>query len=138
MFLSRTSRYKGLCVISLIIGTLAYVAIAIWWRNEPYLWGSLYILPAGLGCGAVLACTFTALTMNIPKPLQATAICMYYLFQQIGGIVGTGVSSVALYMIFKNTLEDRLEGIPNKEKVRDLKIALPQFWLWLRVISLCF
>lgn len=119
MFLPRTNRYKELCVTSLILGAFVYLAIAIRWGNEPYPWEFLYILPAGLASGAVLACTFTALIMSTPKSLQATAICMYYLCQQVGGIVGTGVSSVALHMIFESTLEDRLRGLPNKEEVRD-------------------
>ena len=74
----------------------------------------------------MLACTFTALTMSTPKPLQATAICMYYLCQQVGAIVGTAVSSVALHMIFKKTLDDRLKGITNKDEVCGLEAGLFQ------------
>jgi hypothetical protein len=51
--------------------------------------------------------------------LQATAICTYYLCQQVGSIVGTAASSVALNMIFMNTLEDCLIGIPNKQEEQD-------------------
>ena len=104
-----------------------YLAIAMRWGNEPYPWEYLYILPAGIAPGAVLACTFTTLTIITSKPLQATAICMYYLCQQVGGIIGTGVSSVALHTIFKNTLEDRLGGIPNKEEVCDLYECFSNF-----------
>lgn len=119
--ISRTKTFKVLCMISLPLGALVYLAIAIRWGNKPYPWEYLYIFPAGLSLGVVLACTFTALALSSPTEFQATSICMYYLCQQVGGIVGTGVSSVALHVMFKVTLESRLGVIPHKKEVCDLK-----------------
>jgi hypothetical protein len=68
----------------------------------------------------VLACTFTGLTISTEQPLQATAICIYYLSQQVGGIIGTAVSTVALHSTFKSTLAGFLQNVPNKEKVSEL------------------
>jgi hypothetical protein len=98
-----------------------YLAIVILWGNKRYPWRYLYNFPAGFSPGLVLACTFTALTLSSPTELQATSICMYYICQQVGGIVGTGVSSVALHVMFKATLERRLGVIPHKKEVCDLK-----------------
>ena len=70
-----------------------------------------------MGIEATLAGTFTALTLSTPKSLQAFAICMYYLCQQIGGIVGAGVSTVALNWLFKETLQDRLGTAADKDEV---------------------
>lgn len=104
-------------MVSLVFGSLIYLVIAIRWGNQPYRWEHFYILPAGMGMGAILTCTFVGMTMSTPKRLHATAICIYFLCQQVGGIIGTAVSSVTLRTIFKNTLEDWLNGIPNKEEV---------------------
>ena len=109
---------------SLVLVVFTYLIIAIRWGNEPSSLELLYIFPVGLGFGAVLACTFTAQTTSSPKTLQATSICLYYLCQQIGGIFGIGLSSVAMHKIFKETLEARLEGIPNEMEVCSLLESL--------------
>jgi hypothetical protein len=100
---------------------LVYLLITFRWGANWQLPGEwLYSLPAGLGLGAVLACTFTGLTISTEQSLQATAICIYYLSQQVGGIIGTAVSTVALHSTFKSTLAGFLQNVPNKEKVSEL------------------
>jgi glycerol uptake facilitator-like aquaporin len=98
-----------------------YLAIAIWWGTSHTHVNIFTFSPPGLSPGAVLACTFTALTLSSPTEFQATSICMYYLCQQVGGIVGTGVSFIALHAMFNATLERWLGVIPHKKEVCDLK-----------------
>ncbi|KAJ5095777.1 hypothetical protein NUU61_005133 [Penicillium alfredii] len=118
LVIRKTNNYKSLCIGSIAFGASMYLLITIRWSADKQLpWEWLYILPAGLSLGAVLACTFTGLTVCTEQSLQATTICMYYLSQQVGGIIGTGVSSVALHAIFKDTLISLLRDVPNKAEV---------------------
>ncbi|CAG8953348.1 hypothetical protein HYFRA_00003559 [Hymenoscyphus fraxineus] len=115
--IQRTSKYKSLCMASLVFTSMVYLVIALRWGYQPYRWENFYILPAGMGMGAILTCTFVGMTMSTPKSMHATAICIYFLCQQVGGIIGTAAASVTLRTILNKTLQDWLNGIPRKEDV---------------------
>ncbi|ODA81067.1 hypothetical protein RJ55_04029 [Drechmeria coniospora] len=122
LIIQRSHRYNVLCISSTILGVLVYLLITIRWGVEQQLpWEWLYSLPAGLSLGVVLACTFTALTVSADHSFQGTAICLYYLSQQVGGIIGTAVSTVAFHSTFESALMVALDDIPNKVKVSFLK-----------------
>jgi len=123
----RINRFKALCMILLTLGVTVYLVIVTCWGSNPYSWEFLYTFPAGLGLGVVQACTFTWLTMSTPLILHATVVCIYYLCQQVGRIIETNVSSVAIHTIFRNTLGHRLKGIVNKKEVCDLSTFLSNF-----------
>lgn len=115
----RTNRYKTLCYVSLALSSLVYLAIHIRWSASRPLPGEwLYSVPAGLGLGAVLACTFTGLAVVTDPSVQSTAICLYYLAQQIGGILGTTVSALALHSTFRDALLVALHNLPDSQQVR--------------------
>ncbi|DAA74128.1 TPA_exp: putative MFS multidrug transporter [Trichophyton benhamiae CBS 112371] len=85
--------------------------------RKTHSWESLYVLPAFLSFGLLLSTTFTGLIACTPKSIHATAICVYYLCQQVGTMLGTVLSSLTIETIMREVLKIRLEDIPNKKEI---------------------
>lgn len=116
----RTNGYKCLCIAAAILSVWVYMLITVrWGATEQFSWEWLYSMPAGLSLGIVLACTFTGLTVSTEPSLYGTAICLYYLSQQVGNIIGTAVSTVAIHSVFKATLTGALQDLPRRDEVNN-------------------
>ncbi|KAF3481112.1 uncharacterized protein GIQ15_03871 [Arthroderma uncinatum] len=113
----KTHRYKTLSLISVLLGLIFFTLIAVRWRYGVTNWESLYVLPAFLSFGLLLSTTFTGLIACTPKSIHATAICVYYLCQQVGTMLGTVFSSLTIETILREVLNIRLEDIPNKNGI---------------------
>ncbi|KAL6892073.1 major facilitator superfamily domain-containing protein [Trichoderma evansii] len=118
IIIRRTNEYKYLCSTAAVLGLWVYMLIAArWGAAEQFSWEWLYSMPAGLSLGIVLACTFTGLTVSTEPSLHGTAICLYYLSQQVGSIIGTAVSTVAIHSAFRATLTGALQDLPRRDEV---------------------
>ncbi|KAF3893630.1 Vacuolar membrane amino acid uptake transporter [Trichophyton interdigitale] len=113
----KTHRYKTLSIISVLLGLIFFTLIAVRWRTGVSSWESLYVLPAFLSFGLLLSTTFTGLIACTPKSIHATAICVYYLCQQVGTMLGTVLSSLTIETILREVLKIRLQDIPNKKEI---------------------
>ncbi|EFR04150.1 hypothetical protein MGYG_07157 [Nannizzia gypsea CBS 118893] len=113
----RTHRYKTLSIISVLLGLTFFTLIAVRWRTGVSGWESLYVFPAFLSFGLLLSTTFTGLIACTPKSIHATAICVYYLCQQVGTMLGTVFSSLTIETILREVLRIRLEDIPSKMEI---------------------
>lgn len=58
----------------------------------------------GLGVGGIFVCTFTGLSVSVPRQMTATAMTNYYLCQQLGLVVGVSVASAASRALFEKSL----------------------------------
>ncbi|KAM5475431.1 hypothetical protein MauCBS54593_001120 [Microsporum audouinii] len=113
----KTHRYKTLSLISVLLGLTFFTLIAIRWRTGVTGWESFYVFPAFLSFGLLLSTTFTGLIACTPKSIHATAICVYYLCQQVGTMLGTVFSSLTIETILREVLKIRLEDIPHKKEI---------------------
>ncbi|KAK2853323.1 hypothetical protein FQN49_005181 [Arthroderma sp. PD_2] len=122
-----THRYKTMSLISILLALISFALIAIRWRYDIGFWESLYEFPVSLSFGLLLSTTFTGLIACTPKSIHATAICVYYLCQQVGTMVGTVSSSFIIETVLHEVLKIRLEDIPNKKEIieRILQDASP-------------
>lgn len=115
--MSRTGKYKKLLLINCAVAIISNILIGMPWPDDPIIWEMICYLGLGIGVGGTLVCTFTALSVSVPKEMTATAMTNYYLCQQLGLVVGVSVTSAASQGLFERYLVHDISG-DDKSKVR--------------------
>jgi predicted MFS family arabinose efflux permease len=80
------------------------VLIAFRWMHGIRGLEFLYVIPWGISAGLLLSSQFIALIVCAPKDQVASATGVYYFFQQLGAIIGTGLGASVLRTIFRQQL----------------------------------
>lgn len=109
----RTGKYKKLLLVNCAVAIISNMLIGMPWPNDPIVWEMICYLGLGIGVGGTLVCTFTALSVSVPKEMTATAMTNYYLCQQLGLVVGVSVTSAASQGLFERYL---FHDIPGDDK----------------------
>lgn len=75
-----------------------------------------YTLTMGVGSGMFCAGQFEALVENAPASQRATATGLYYLCQQVGGILGTALMASLTQGFFRRELLTYTVGIASVQR----------------------
>lgn len=114
----RTVNYRKLYPSALAVSVGSLLLMMLRWANGIQGIEVYYCFPWAIGSGLLLSAQFLALTICSPEGQMASATAVYYLSQQIGQIIGTSVSTVALQRLFRLRLELGLGDVPSDQKVQ--------------------
>lgn len=115
---NRTGSYKALTLVGLVISTIGYILLSIYWHGHTNLWESFYIAPGAFGTGIISSSLFVYLAAGVDESQMAIASTGLYLGQNIGALLGVSLASNVLFNVLKSELAKRLDGFPNKDMVR--------------------
>lgn len=107
-------RMKALSILGLSLGILIYFLIALQWTSGARVYEALYTFLAGFAHGMLHSAMFGALAACCSKSMVASSITSFHLCQQVGSILGTGISTAALQGIFRASLSRDLPNNPQK------------------------
>lgn len=117
LYNDRTGSYKALTLVGLIISTIGYILLSIYWHGHTNLWESLYIAPGAFGTGVIGSSLFVYLAAGVDESQMAIASTGLYLGQNIGALLGVSLASNVLFNVLRSELEARLDGFPDKDTV---------------------
>ncbi|OJJ40864.1 hypothetical protein ASPWEDRAFT_166918 [Aspergillus wentii DTO 134E9] len=115
--IKRTRRYKTMSVISICILILAYLFIFLIWRNGCNVWESLLLFGVGFAPGILFSTMFIGMSYSAPKESLSVCISVYFLFQQLGMIIGPAVGAALLQGVFKDNLVQRIGEIADNKMI---------------------
>lgn len=104
-------------IVSLSVTLLAFFLIFLIWRDGCNIWESLPLSVIGIAPGILFQTTFLGMSYSSPKECLSICIGTYYLFQQLGQIIGPAVGAALIQRSFKNSLVQDIVEIPHKKTV---------------------
>ncbi|OOQ87441.1 efflux pump antibiotic resistance protein [Penicillium brasilianum] len=115
-FIRRTGHYKVLLVVASLVASISYVLLYLCWNGHTGFWGSLDIIPGGLGTGIAGAAAFVAMTASLPVEEIAMATSVYMLLVSFAMTAGVTISNNVLGLEFQRQLRANLHG-PGSETI---------------------
>ncbi|KAF5855778.1 hypothetical protein ETB97_008439 [Aspergillus alliaceus] len=108
--IKRSKRYRTMTVIAVGGAIVTYLLIFIRWRTGCYLWELVYLFPNGMAIGILFTTQFIGMSLDVPKEHLSTCITTYYLFQQLGNVVGPSTNVAIVQRVFLGQLKKNLNG----------------------------
>lgn len=102
-------------VISVATSIFVYLLIFARWRDGCSIPEMFYLFPNGFVTGILFSTQFIGMSFGAPKGCLETCITTYYLFQQLGLIVGPASGVAVVQRVFGNRLAQNLEGLKEKQ-----------------------
>lgn len=87
------------------------------WRNGCNPWEALFLFPFGFTLGIQYSTQYIGMAASIPKSRIGQSTGTYYLFQQLGRIVGPVFGLATVEELFKGSLWKDFDQTPGKELV---------------------
>lgn len=115
-FIQRTGHYKVLLLLAGLVASVSYMLLYLRWNGNTGFWGSLYIIPGGMGTGIASAAGFIAMTALLPPEEIAMATAGYMLLISFAMTAGVTVSNTVLGAEFQRQLRRSLHG-PGSKRV---------------------
>lgn len=115
---SRILQYRKISLVAIVIMLASQLLMVVRWANGIQAVEVYYCFPWAVGCGMLFTAQFVALTICSPKEQMASATAAYYLSQQVGQIIGTSVSAMALQHLFRFRLDIWLGDIPLSKRIQ--------------------
>ncbi|KAE8322582.1 major facilitator superfamily domain-containing protein [Aspergillus sergii] len=120
----RTRHYKRLGLIAIVLLVLTYLVVFLRWREGIQIWEIVFLFPSGLAAGMFLATQFIGMTAELTENNLIQGTGTYYLFQQLGRILGPAIGFALIQGNFQARLNWKLRGLPNTSEssqlVRDI------------------
>ncbi|KNG84177.1 hypothetical protein ANOM_008588 [Aspergillus nomiae NRRL 13137] len=113
----RTRRYKRLGIIAIVLLVLTYLFVFLRWRKGIQIWEIVFLFPSGLTAGMLLATQFIGMTAELTEDTLIQCTGTYYLFQQLGRILGPAIGFALIQGHFKARLNWKLQTLPNTSEV---------------------
>ncbi|KAE8397681.1 MFS general substrate transporter [Aspergillus pseudonomiae] len=113
----RTRRYKRLGIIAIVLLVLTYLFVFMRWRKGIQIWEIVFLFPSGLTAGMLLATQFIGMTAELTEDTLIQCTGTYYLFQQLGRILGPAIGFALIQGHFKARLNWKLQTLPNTSEV---------------------
>ncbi|THC95821.1 hypothetical protein EYZ11_004691 [Aspergillus tanneri] len=117
VWIKRTSRYRTIDLIAACVVALVYLLIFFRWRNSCSTWEVFYLLPYGFAMGVLFSTQFIGMSSVAPTERVGQCIGTYYLFQQIGRILGPVFGLSLIQQVFKDSLWKSLGSVPEKQQL---------------------
>jgi predicted MFS family arabinose efflux permease len=118
--ISKTGRYKLFTVLSNCGGWLGYLLVLLRWRGAVHPAEILYIFLGGFASGTNQSTTFIHLAANLDPGRMAVAGTTLYLIQNLFLLIGIQLSTALLHATLRIRLNEGLEGVKHKKRVRQL------------------
>ncbi|KAJ6121117.1 hypothetical protein N7523_005397 [Penicillium sp. IBT 18751x] len=115
LFIKRTNQHKRLGIMAASLMGLVYLVIFLRWRVGCHLWESVYLLPFGFTMGVLFSTQFIGMTSTVLKERLGQCVGTFYLFQQLGRIIGPVFGLKLINQIFKQSLIEKLASGPEKQ-----------------------
>lgn len=86
-------------------------------RGSAKVYEIMYLIPCGIAMGFVVATMFTHVAASIPKHDTAIASGCFYLFVNLGLLLGVNFSNALLHSRYFAASDQLLEGVKEKQIV---------------------
>ena len=96
---------------------LTYLVVFLRWREGIHIWEIVFLFPSGLAAGMFLATQFIGMTAELTGNNLIQCTGTYYLFQQLGRILGPAIGFALIQGNFQARLNWKLRGLPNTSEV---------------------
>ncbi|KAL4771045.1 major facilitator superfamily domain-containing protein [Aspergillus nidulans var. acristatus] len=123
LVIKRTKRSKTLILFALTLNLLPHILIFFQWRRShgetpwQHLQDGVYLFGTGMAPGMLFPALFTAMTSVAPEGELHSCIGTYYLFQQLGIIIGPAAGAAVSQPIFEKGLWRALRGLEEKRMI---------------------
>ncbi|KAK0391700.1 hypothetical protein NLU13_1199 [Sarocladium strictum] len=107
--IKRTGHYKLVLLAASSISAVSYVLLLLRWHGHTTVWEALYIIPGGLGTGAVQTGVFVAVQAATDPAYKAAALGGIWLSVMVGSVIGMTAVSAATMQIMAWTLSSTLQ-----------------------------
>lgn len=88
---------------------MSHVIIIVRWSVfEPFMWELIYTATAGFGATMSCSAQFVALSSAVSEKQITVAITSYYLFQQIGNMIGIALTQPLQRLLFEKLLGKKI------------------------------
>ncbi|KAL4994523.1 major facilitator superfamily domain-containing protein [Aspergillus recurvatus] len=121
--IKRTKRSKTLILSALTLNLLSHILIFIQWRRShaatpwQHVRDSIYLFGTGMAPGILFPALFTVMASVAPEGELHGCIGTYYLFQQLGVIIGPAAGAAVNQAVFEKGLWRALRGIEEKRVI---------------------
>ncbi|KAL4811988.1 major facilitator superfamily domain-containing protein [Aspergillus spinulosporus] len=121
--IKRTKRSKTLILFALILNLLFHTLIFFQWRRShgvtpwQHVRDSVYLFSTGMAPGMLFPALFTTMASVAPEGELHGCIGTYYLFQQLGIIIGPAAGAAVSQPIFEKGLWRALRGLEEKRVI---------------------
>ena len=102
-------------VIAVATSIFVYLLIFARWRHGCSIPEMFYLFPNGFVTGILFSTQFIGMSFGAPKGCLETCITTYYLFQQLGLIVGPASGVAVVQRLFGNRLSQNLGEFEEKQ-----------------------
>ncbi|KAL5045018.1 hypothetical protein BDW71DRAFT_198472 [Aspergillus fruticulosus] len=123
LVIKRTKRSKTVIISALTLSLLCHILIFVHWRQNrgatpwQHVRDGLYLFGMGMAPGMLFPALFTAIASLAPEGELHSCIGTYYLFQQLGVIIGPAAAAAVSQAIFKKELWRALRGIEESKVI---------------------
>ncbi|KAL4734667.1 major facilitator superfamily domain-containing protein [Aspergillus similis] len=121
--IKRTKRSKTLTLFALTLNLLSHTIIFLQWRRShgatpwQHVQDGVYLFGTGMAPGMLFPALFTAMTSVAPERELHGCIGTYYLFQQLGVIIGPAAGAAVSQSVFEKGLWRALHGLEEKREI---------------------
>ena len=98
---------------------LSYLIIFARWQNGCNIWEALILFPFGFTLGIQYSTQYIGMAVSVPKARIGQCTGAYYLFRQMGCIVGPAIGLATVEEGFRGSLGRYFEARPEKDTVID-------------------
>lgn len=109
-----TNHYKTISLVAASCMALSYFVIFFRWRNGCSPLDALFLLPFGFTLGIQYLTQYIGMAASVPMSRIGQCTGTYYIFQQLGCIVGPVLGLAAVEKLLRERLWRNLD--PNAEK----------------------
>ncbi|OJJ49073.1 hypothetical protein ASPZODRAFT_129457 [Penicilliopsis zonata CBS 506.65] len=127
LVIKRTRRYKTMTALAYLLTIVCFLLVLLLWRTGCSIADSLLLLPSGFAVGIIFSTSFIGMSSSSPRDSLSICIGTYYLFQQLGLIIGPACGSAMIQSLFERELSARLVG-PGKKEVWDRYDTKIKLW----------
>jgi MFS family permease len=113
----RTNQCRKMGIIAVFSMALVYLLIFYRWRVGCLPWEAAYLVPFGITMGILLSTQFIGMTSTVPKERLGQCIGTFYLFQQLGRIIGPAFGLKLIDRTFERSLQKRFDSEAYSKRV---------------------
>ncbi|KAL3431019.1 major facilitator superfamily domain-containing protein [Aspergillus tetrazonus] len=120
LVIKRTKRSKSLTLFALALNLLSHTLVYFRWRRNhgetpwQHMQDGVYLFITGMAPGMLFPALFTAMAFVAPEGKLHSCIGTYYLFQQLGVIIGPAAGAAVSQPVFEKGLWRALRGVEEK------------------------
>lgn len=104
-------------VLTVTGSVIIYLGVFVLWRDGCPLWETFIMFPMGISMGIIFSSQFISMTCSSPKPRLAVCIGTYFVWQQLGILLGPAIGLALVQALFGASLGRDLPESGDKAEV---------------------